>query len=119
MTELQMDFSNTFKNSPGEYQNGGLWPMITGFYVADLAQRGKTDAAREFLNGIHEANAKEMNGEPWSFPEYVHGRKFIAEGTPHQGWSAAGALMGHHALAGQPVFRISSPACTRAINRSS
>jgi glycogen debranching enzyme len=105
--DLQMDFSNTFKNEPHQYQNGGLWPMITGFYVADLAKRGQRDIAQEFLRGVHQANAMEMESEPWSFPEYVHGVNFVAEGTRHQGWSAAGALIGHFALAGEPVFRIS------------
>jgi len=106
--ELQMDFSNTFKNQPHQYQNGGLWPMITGFYVADLAQRGKKDMAREYLEGIHQANALEMDGEAWSFPEYVHGETFVAEGTRHQGWSAAGALIGDYALEdGAPLLRIS------------
>jgi glycogen debranching enzyme len=104
--DLQMTFSYTFKNKPYEYHNGGLWPMITGFYVADLAQRGKQARARDFLNGIHRANALEMDGEPWSFPEYVHGRTHIAEGTRHQGWSAAAAVIGHHALQGRAVFRI-------------
>jgi hypothetical protein len=29
-----------------------------------------------------------------------------ASGTRHQGWSAAAAIIGHHALAGESVFRI-------------
>ncbi|HRX86342.1 MAG TPA: glycoside hydrolase 100 family protein [Phycisphaerae bacterium] len=107
-SDLQMDFSNSFKNAPYEYHNGGLWPMITGFYVADLARRGLQDAAREYLTGIHTANALPMQGAAWSFPEYVHGKRFVGQGTPHLGWSAAGALIGHYALAGEPVFRITA-----------
>ncbi|KLU06789.1 hypothetical protein RISK_001103 [Rhodopirellula islandica] len=103
--DLQMSFSYTFKNQPHEYHNGGLWPMVTGFYVADLAARGKQDEARRYLLGIHRANALEMDGDPWSFPEYVHGQRFTAGGTRHQGWSAAGAVIGHHALEGTPLFR--------------
>ena len=103
--ELQMSFSYTFKNQPYEYHNGGLWPMVTGFYVADLAKRGKRELAQRYLEGIHRANALEMDGEPWSFPEYVHGRRFTAGGTRQQGWSAAAAIIGHHALQGKPLFR--------------
>jgi glycogen debranching enzyme len=103
--ELQMSFSYTFKNRPYEFHNAGLWSMVTGFYVADLAARGKREAARRFLAGIHRANALDMDGEPWSFPEYVHGRKFIAEGTRLQGWSAAAAIIGHHSLEGKPLLR--------------
>ena len=103
--ELQMSFSYTFKNQPYEFHNAGLWPMVTGFYVVDLAQRGYQDQAWNFLQGIHRANALPMNDEPWSFPEYVHGRELTAKGTQYQAWSAAAAVMGHAALAGQPLFR--------------
>jgi hypothetical protein len=104
--DLQVMFSYTFKNKPYEFHNGGLWPMVTGFYVADLARRQRSDEAARYLQGIHRANALGMDGEPWSFPEYVHGREFTAGGTPHQGWSAAGAVIGHYAVQGQALLRI-------------
>lgn len=104
--DLHMTFSYTFKNKPNEYHNGGLWPMITGFYVADLALRGNREVARKLLDKIHEGNALEMEGEAWGFPEYVHGKDHTAGGTRHQGWSAAGAIIGEKALEGQCVFRI-------------
>jgi len=103
--DLQMSFSYTFKNQPYEFHNAGLWQMVTGFYVVDLVKRGHRDKAWRFLQGIHRANALPMNGEPWSFPEYVHGRELTAKGTQYQAWSAAAAIMGHAALAGQPLFR--------------
>jgi len=103
--DLQMSFSYTFKNQPYEFHNAGLWQMVTGFYVVDLVKRGHRDQAWRFLQGIHRANALPMNGEPWSFPEYVHGRELTAKGTQYQAWSAAAAVMGHTALEGQPLFR--------------
>ena len=103
---LRMTFSYSFKNKPHEYHNGGLWPMITGFYVADLCKRNKEGRAREYLRCIHEANASQMDNDPWSFPEFVNGQSFEPGGTKWQGWSAAGALIGHYALEGRPVFRI-------------
>jgi len=106
---LQMMFSYSFKNNPYEFHNGGLWPMITGFYVADLVARGHPVKAREYLDGIHEANALAMNDEPWSFPEFVHGKKLNAGGNRCQGWSAAAAVMAHHAIAGEPVMRALEP----------
>ena len=102
--ELQTSFSYTFKNKPYEFQNAGLWPMVTGFYVADLMKRGRRDRAELFLRGIHRANSLEMEGEAWSFPEYVHGRKFTPGGNRHQGWSAAAAVIGRHALEGKTLF---------------
>lgn len=103
---LQIMFSYTFKNKPYEFHNGGLWPMVTGFYVADLARRQKHQAAHHYLQAVHRANALTMDGEDWAFPEYVHGQKFTPGGTRQQGWSAAAAIIGHHALEGQAVFRI-------------
>lgn len=103
---LQVMFSYNFKNRPYEYHNGGMWPMITGFYVADLARRRRVKEARKFLHAIHGANAMEMDGEAWGFAEFVHGRRFTPGGTRHQGWSAAAAVIGHHAVEGQSVFRV-------------
>ncbi len=104
-SDLQTMFSYSFKNKPDEYHNGGLWPMITGFYAADLAKRGKHDSAKEYVMGIMQANAMEMEGEAWGFPEYVHGTEYTPGGTRHQGWSAAGAIIGYQALQGKSVFR--------------
>jgi hypothetical protein len=104
--DLNITFSYTFKNKPYEFHNGGLWPMITGFYVADLAGRNKKDAARSYLEGVHTANAAEMNSEDWGFPEYINGKNFTPGGTRSQCWSAAGAIIGHQALNGQKLFRI-------------
>ena len=104
--QLESAFTFVFRNLPDAYHNGGLWPMITGFHVADLAARGKREQAGVWLNGIHRANAMTHEGEAWSFPEYVHGRTAEPGGTMHQGWSASAALMGHHALVdGTPAIR--------------
>jgi len=101
---LQVMFSYTFRNKPFEFHNGGLWPMVTGFYVADLARRQHSGQARRYLQAVHRANALTMNGEEWGFPEFVHGRNFTPGGTLHLGWSAAGAIIGHHALQGQGIL---------------
>lgn len=106
--ELSTTFSYTFKNNPYEYQNGGLWPFITGFYVADLAHRNRREAAERHLRAIHAANRMAMHEEDWGFPEYVHGKKLEPGGTAYQGWSAAAAVIGHHALQGAPLFRIAA-----------
>lgn len=98
--DLQSTFSNTFKNQPHEYHNGGLWPLINGFYVADLAQRGRTELAREYLEGIHVANKMDTAGDEWGFHEYIHGTTLEPGGTRHQTWSASAAIMGHYALSG-------------------
>jgi len=102
--DLQMTFSYTFKNRPFEYHNGGLWPLVTGFYVADLAARGRAELAEKYLDGIHRANAQPMEGHEWGFAEFLHGQNHTPGGTPRLGWSAAAAVIGQHACDGNRVF---------------
>jgi len=45
-----------------------------------------------------------MNGEAWSFPEYLHGKTHEAGGTAKMGWSAAASIIGQQALNGKDVF---------------
>lgn len=106
--DLQMTFSYSFKNAPFEYHNGGLWPLITGFHAADLALRGKRAEAQRYLEALDRANALEMEGQPWSFPEFVHGKELTAAGTRGQCWSAAAAVIARHALKGAPVFGVTA-----------
>jgi len=102
--DLQITFSHTFKNSPHEYHNGGLWPLVTAFYAASLARRGKGDLARRYADGIHAANRLPIDDSPWSFPEYVHGKEHTAGGTHPMGWSAAAAVIAEQAIKGKRVF---------------
>ncbi|MFO8152134.1 amylo-alpha-1,6-glucosidase [Thioalkalivibrio sp.] len=104
--DLQVMFSYTFKNKPYEFHNGGLWPMLTGFHAADLALRGRGQAARRYLHAVHAGNRLAMDGEDWSFPEFVHGRDRTPGGTRRQGWSAAAAVIAGAALEGREVFGI-------------
>ncbi|WP_153558499.1 amylo-alpha-1,6-glucosidase [Roseimaritima sediminicola] len=104
--DLQITFSHTFKNSPYEYHNGGLWPLVTAFYAASLAQRGKPQLARRYADGIHAANRSETDGGHWSFPEFLHGKQHVAGGTHPMGWSAAAAVIAEAALDGKNVFAI-------------
>ena len=103
---LQVMFSYTFKNAPYEYHNGGLWPMVTGFYACDLARRGRKREALRFVEAINRANAMPMDDASWGFAEYIHGSELTPRGTRRQGWSAAAAVMGQRTLEGQSLFRI-------------
>jgi len=105
---LKMNFSYSFKNHPHEYQNGGRWPMISGFHVAELAARGRRERALDVLLAIHRANRMEMEGTPWSFAEFHHGLSGEPGGTPRLGWSAAAGVIGHKALEGERPFLLRS-----------
>lgn len=102
--ELQMTFSYSFKNAPFEYQNGGLWPLVTGFYAASLAKRGKCELARRYRDGIHAANRMDRNGRSWTFSEYLHGKQHAPEGTDRMGWSAGAAVIAEQYIRGRRLF---------------
>lgn len=103
--DLQMSFSYTFKNAPYEYHNGGLWPMVNGFHAAELAARGREAEAAEVLDAVHWVNTRPGDEGRPAFPEFLHGRHHTVGGQNRLGWSAAGAVIGQQALAGQPVFQ--------------
>lgn len=78
-----------FRNAPGRYHNGGLWPMVTGFWVLAARQLGQQDQAERWAQGIAAANRK---GEP-GFAEYLDAHSGAPGGTQGQGWSAAAEII--------------------------
>ncbi|MFP4353139.1 MAG: amylo-alpha-1,6-glucosidase [Puniceicoccaceae bacterium] len=103
--DLQTTFSDIFKNEPYEYHNGGLWPMVTGFYAAGLVRRKKKKEAGAYCRGIHEANRKSDGKNGGSgFPEFLHGKHFTPGGTGSMAWSAAAAIIAEQSIAGKRLF---------------
>lgn len=89
------------QNQVWQYHNGGIWPMVGGFWVAALAGAGRTRQAREGLVGM--ARACEVSN--WAFTEWLHGRTLTPRGMPGQSWNAAAFLMAEHAIAsGEGLF---------------
>jgi hypothetical protein len=81
-SDLKQSYSFEFKNQPHYYHNGGLWPMITAWYVIDLAQRDQTKLAERYLQAIAEANGT-------TFYEYLSGDTYQPNGTIQLAWNAA------------------------------
>jgi glycogen debranching enzyme len=93
------------QNQVWQYHNGGIWPMVGGFWVAALAGAGRTRQAQEGLVGM--ARACEVGN--WAFTEWLHGRTLAPRGMPGQSWNAAAFLMAEHAIASaEGLFAVSS-----------
>lgn len=90
-SELKQAYQFEFKNKPYHYHNGGLWPMLSGWYVMDLVQRNKMDLAQLYLDGLHKATTE-------GFPEYIDAQEFKPGGTPQLTWSAAAVILAEAAL---------------------
>lgn len=106
-----------FQNEPGRYHNGGLWPMVNGWWGCALAEAGRPEAAEDLLDALHRANrtvtsdpeadgvdgpsrdaaARGWDGDGWTFPEFLDAETGRAGGTMPLTWSAAApALLDAH-----------------------
>jgi glycogen debranching enzyme len=77
------------QNQVWQYHNGGIWPMVGGFWVAALVAAGRQQQAREDL--LRLAGSCAVRG--WAFTEWLHGRTLAPRGMPGQSWNAAAYLM--------------------------
>ena len=92
------------QNLVWQYHNGGIWPMVGGFWVTALVSSGRQQQAREELVKLARACAVKN----WAFTEWLHGKTFAPRGMPGQSWNAAAYLMAERAVAegGDPFFAL-------------
>ena len=83
------------QNEVWQYHNGGIWPMVGGFWVIALAAAGRLPQARLELASLARACAVRN----WAFTEWLHGTTGAARGMPGQSWNAAAFLMAERAVA--------------------
>ncbi len=94
--ELKSEHLFEFKNKPYSYHNGGLWPMINGFYILALRKMGEKDLAEHYSRKITQANyLNPKKGGEWGFYEYLDGKKKTPKGTPHMAWNAAAQVFAY------------------------
>jgi glycogen debranching enzyme len=82
------------QNLVWQYHNGGIWPMVGGFWVAALVASGRKQQAREELVKLARACAV----QDWAFTEWLHGKTLAPRGMPGQSWNAAAYLLAEHAV---------------------
>ena len=83
------------QNEVWQYHNGGIWPMIGGFWITALAAAGRLSEARLELEKLARACALRN----WAFTEWLHGTKATPRGMPGQSWNAAAFLFAERAVA--------------------
>ena len=84
------------QNHVWQYHNGGVWPMVGGFWIAALVADGRAQQARAELVKLARACALKN----WAFSEWLHGKTLTARGMPGQSWNAAGFLLAESVVAG-------------------
>jgi hypothetical protein len=80
------------QNSAWQYHNGGVWPMVGGFWIAALARCGRKRLAQAELVKLARACAL----DDWAFAEWLHGRTSAPRGMQGQSWNAAAYLFAAH-----------------------
>ena len=77
-------------NQPGEYHNGGIWPFISGFYIAALVAAKKYNLAEKKLITLTKLikQARQADVE-FGFNEWHRAQDGTAQGQDWQSWSAA------------------------------
>jgi glycogen debranching enzyme len=84
------------QNHVWQYHNGGIWPMVGGFWVVALAACGRREQAWKDLVRL----ARSCAIRDWAFTEWLHGKTLAPRGMPGQSWNAAAYLMAEHAVQG-------------------
>ena len=82
------------QNFVWQYHNGGIWPMVGGFWISALVKAGRTDQAAAELTKL----ARVCALGNWDFTEWLHGKTLAPRGMPGQSWNAAAFLMASHAV---------------------
>jgi hypothetical protein len=88
-----------FFNQPGEYHNGGIWPFISGLYVAALVKTGAMRLAEEKLLSLTRMTklAADTTLE-FGFNEWHKAQDGLPRGQDWQSWSAALYLYVSHCV---------------------
>jgi hypothetical protein len=80
-------------NQPGDYHNGGIWPFISGFYIAALVAAGRFALAElkllELTKTIKLYRSKELK---FGFNEWYKAQNGKPMGQDWQTWSASNYL---------------------------
>ena len=77
-------------NQPGEYHNGGIWPFISGFYIAALVAAERYSLAEKRLLALTElVRARRSEDVEFGFNEWHRAQDATPQGQDWQSWSAA------------------------------
>ena len=77
-------------NKPGDYHNGGIWPFVSGFYIAALVAAKEFDLAEKRLIALTKLIKKGRNENlEFSFNEWYKAQTGKPMGQDWQTWSAS------------------------------
>lgn len=91
-----------FKNHPGHFHNGGIWPVVNGFLIAGLNKVGYHSTANLLMEALIENLSIAQKNHP--FAEYFDFFEAKANGVDELCFSASGYLLAFNALNNKSDF---------------
>lgn len=99
---LSLNHNYQFKNKPGHFHNGGIWPVVNGFLIAGLTVAGEPETAKLLMNALQKNLASFSSLNP--FTEYLDMEEGLPSGVKNLCFSASGFLIALEATGNQPAF---------------
>lgn len=99
---LSLNHNYQFKNKPGHFHNGGIWPVVNGFLIAGLTVAGEQETAELLMDALGKNLASFSTSNP--FTEYFDLKEGKPGGVKSLCFSASGFLIALEALRDQPAF---------------
>ena len=92
---LKNNYSFSFKNHPGDFHNGGVWPVWMGLFALGMAAKQQPEGVIEIARAFEKTMAA---NEDWQFQEYLNPLSKSLGGKSQMGYSASGVVFMHAAL---------------------
>lgn len=96
---LQHNYSYDFKNHPGRFHNGGIWPVWMGLFCLGLSLQGKPGISEQIIAAY--TSLLEETGQE-HFSEYYQSDNLRPAGKQQMGYTASGAIFMKQALSNNP-----------------
>lgn len=97
---LRGNFSFEFKNTPGDFHNGGIWPVWMGLFCLGLRVNGFQKEVEEITGTYFTILSDAAN---WNFNEYLNANDLSMGGKMQMGYTAAGIVFMIKALEGDSI----------------
>ncbi|MCB0456444.1 MAG: glycoside hydrolase 100 family protein [Flavobacteriaceae bacterium] len=86
---LEGNYSFSFKNHPGDFHNGGIWPVWMGLFCLGLSKNGLDSEAKKITSSFLQTVE---NNTDWAFQEYIHANSLNVGGKTQMGYTASGIV---------------------------
>ena len=86
---LEGNYSFSFKNHPGDFHNGGIWPVWMGLFCLGLSKNGMKKEAQKIVSAFTETV---LENKAWDFQEYFNSKTLKVGGKTQMGYTASGIV---------------------------